>query len=330
MSDKSYGMNRVYIAGPMKDQPGHNVAVFGEIAKHVSVVGLPDTGYVAEVINPAENTYGDTRDQQEVNLRTCLLQVLSADGILLLPGWEGSEGASLEARVAKATGKVFFLATRLNGGWLIRRLPKPPAELVEGAQSPAPVRCWRCNDGFDPCCCEQAWVGEQEARYGSAPKIFPESGPKGDAPLKIGGYSGGKPLAEMGPPADVESGACFVPEWAKPVFVPPDFTVKDSGARQEYASGMVRDIQEGKPDYTLLPYEFLTRWAHHMGKAIPKYGRDNWRCANSEEELIRFRSSAFRHLIQWLNGETDEDHASAVAFNVAAAEYAKGRLEASQ
>lgn len=108
--------------------------------------------------------------------------------------------------------------------------------------------------------------------------------------------------------------------------MPGEFKVKDSGQRQAYDSGMVRDTQEGKPDYTLLPLEFLTRWAMHMTLGAVKYGRDNWRLANSEEELTRFQGSAFRHFVQWLNGETDEDHAAAVAYNVAAAEYVKGRL----
>jgi hypothetical protein len=108
------------------------------------------------------------------------------------------------------------------------------------------------------------------------------------------------------------------------------FTVKDSGQRQEYASGMVRDTQEGKPDYTLLPLEFLERWAAHMTKGAEKYGRDNWRRASGEEELTRFRASAMRHLMQWLRGDRDEDHASAVAFNVAAAEYVEGRIAASK
>lgn len=104
------------------------------------------------------------------------------------------------------------------------------------------------------------------------------------------------------------------------------FVVKDSGVRQEYESGMHRDTQEGKPDYTLIHIPFLTRIAHHLGKGLLKYGRDNWMLANSMEELIRFRSSAFRHLMQWLEGDMDEDHASAVVFNLMVAEYVKERL----
>lgn len=105
------------------------------------------------------------------------------------------------------------------------------------------------------------------------------------------------------------------------------FTTKDSGKREEYASGMRRDTQEGKPDYTLLDPAFLKRWAELMVRGAEKYGRDNWRKANSVVELIRFKSSAFRHFMQWINGDTDEDHAAAVAFNIAAAEYVKTKLE---
>lgn len=105
------------------------------------------------------------------------------------------------------------------------------------------------------------------------------------------------------------------------------YITKDSGARQEYASGMRRDVQDGKPDYTLLDRAFLKRWAELMVRGAKKYGRHNWRKANSQEELERFQASAYRHLVQWLDGETDEDHAAAVAFNLAAAEYVKSKIE---
>ena len=71
----------------------------------------------------------------------------------------------------------------------------------------------------------------------------------------------------------------------------------------------------------------LTRWAAHMTKGAVKYGRENWRLANSQQELDRFKASAFRHLVQWLAGERDEDHASAVLFNVSAAEFVLERIE---
>lgn len=105
------------------------------------------------------------------------------------------------------------------------------------------------------------------------------------------------------------------------------FVVKDSGERMQYDSGMRRDVQIGKPNYRLIDIPFLTRIANHLVKGAEKYGRDNWRLANSEEELDRFQDSAFRHLMQYLNGETDEDHMAAVCFNLMAAEHVKRKME---
>lgn len=110
-----------------------------------------------------------------------------------------------------------------------------------------------------------------------------------------------------------------------------NFITKDSGKRQEYKSGMRRDTQENKPRYDLLvpentPNNMLYRWAMLMERGMDKYGYRNWEKANSQEELIRFKASAFRHFMQWMNGEFDEDHPAAVLFNIQAAEYVKQKL----
>lgn len=110
-----------------------------------------------------------------------------------------------------------------------------------------------------------------------------------------------------------------------------EYVTKDSGKRVEYDSGMRRDVQDGKPDFFLcltdLPYDqqLLTRWAALMERGASKYGRRNWQLAVSDEELERFKSSAFRHFMQWISGESDEDHAAAVLFNINAAEYVKAK-----
>lgn len=118
-----------------------------------------------------------------------------------------------------------------------------------------------------------------------------------------------------------------------PISVPTTFITKDSGKRQSYSTGMVRDLQEGKPDFALImaegmPYDkqMLTRWAALMERGATKYGKRNWEKAGTHEELERFKSSAMRHFMQWFAGELDEDHASAVMFNINAAEYVKWRL----
>jgi hypothetical protein len=112
------------------------------------------------------------------------------------------------------------------------------------------------------------------------------------------------------------------------------YETKDSGKRQEYKSGMNRDLQEGKPRFELITplncskeSSMLYRWAMLMERGMTKYGYRNWEKANSEEELQRFKQSAMRHFMQWINDwDKDEDHASAVMFNIQAYEWLRGKL----
>lgn len=113
----------------------------------------------------------------------------------------------------------------------------------------------------------------------------------------------------------------------------PEYVTLDSGARSTYDSGMVRDTDEGKARFDLLrpkgvPYafQFMTRVADLMTRGAGKYGFRNWEKANSLEEIERFESSAERHMMQWLAGETDEDHAAAVVFNLIAAETTRWKI----
>ena len=102
--------------------------------------------------------------------------------------------------------------------------------------------------------------------------------------------------------------------------------IKDSGKRIAFKSGMKRDIDTGKPRFDLIDLEMLKRWAVHMGDGTKKYGERNWEVADCKEELVRFEASAFRHFIQWMDKENDEDHAAAVMFNIAAGEMVRKKL----
>ena len=105
------------------------------------------------------------------------------------------------------------------------------------------------------------------------------------------------------------------------------YETKDSGQREQYSTGMVRD-SAGKmlrPD--LVDQALLKRWAELMGRGALKYGERNWEKAATQVELDRFRASAYRHFFQWYNGlESTEDHAAAVCFNLAGAEMVKNKL----
>lgn len=111
------------------------------------------------------------------------------------------------------------------------------------------------------------------------------------------------------------------------------YETKDSGKRAQFESGMQRDTQTGKPRFDLtapldIPYDeqLLTRFAKLMGRGADKYTERNWEQADSEEELARMKSSAFRHFMQWYHGETDEDHAAAVLFNLMAFEATQYKM----
>jgi len=112
------------------------------------------------------------------------------------------------------------------------------------------------------------------------------------------------------------------------------FETKDSGQHETYDSGMVRDTEQGKPRFDLLlpldvpfPNQFLTRCAELLERGARKYGERNWEKGKGDKELARAISSAIRHLVQWASGETDEDHAAAVVFNLLQAETLKYRME---
>lgn len=104
------------------------------------------------------------------------------------------------------------------------------------------------------------------------------------------------------------------------------FAVKDSGQRHEFASGMVRDVTEGKTDYSLV-YDgpMLDRWATHLTKGAEKYDKGNWMKAEGDAEMRRFKESAARHFRQWMRGDTDEDHGAAVFFNINGYEFVKDK-----
>ncbi len=112
------------------------------------------------------------------------------------------------------------------------------------------------------------------------------------------------------------------------------WVTKDSGERAQFESGMQRDTEAGKARFDLLvpddvPYEeqMMTRFAMLLSRGAEKYTERNWEKANSKKELNRYKSSAYRHFFQWISGETDEDHAAAVMFNLMCYETIKYKME---
>jgi hypothetical protein len=88
---------------------------------------------------------------------------------------------------------------------------------------------------------------------------------------------------------------------------------------------MLREDKSEKLDWTLVTDgPMFRRWAEHLTKGGVKHGKRNWTLAKPNgQETEDFRAGAFRHFMSWFNGETDEDHAAALFFNVNGVEYLK-------
>ena len=121
---------RYYIAGPMTGYPQFNVPLFDKVATQLRKDGLnvtspaeldsapmralalaSETGDVRDVIS--EGTWGDCLARDVKMLADEL------DAIILLPKWEASRGAILEAFVGLLCGAEFFVWITGDPGYLI-------------------------------------------------------------------------------------------------------------------------------------------------------------------------------------------------------------------
>jgi hypothetical protein len=100
--------------------------------------------------------------------------------------------------------------------------------------------------------------------------------------------------------------------------------VKDSGVREEFSTGAVRDTDEGKGRPELISPIFLKRLALLMEKGAKKYSSRNW---EQGMPVMRYISSALRHINCWVEGYRDEDHLIAAAFNLMAAVHVIEMIE---
>lgn len=105
------------------------------------------------------------------------------------------------------------------------------------------------------------------------------------------------------------------------------FETKDSGQRQEFATGSRRDSREGKGRYDLLPVHAVARLAQLFERGAVKYGDRNW---EKGQPLSRYLDSALRHAFQALDGREDEDHLAGAVWNLMAAIETQHRVRAGE
>lgn len=95
------------------------------------------------------------------------------------------------------------------------------------------------------------------------------------------------------------------------------YTTKDSGKRESFGTGAIRDSRLGKGRYDLISPIAMRRIAGVYERGAVKYGDDrNW---ERGMPISRMLDSTIRHVFQYLEGMRDEDHLAQAAWNLLAA-----------
>ena len=93
------------------------------------------------------------------------------------------------------------------------------------------------------------------------------------------------------------------------------YKTKHSGDKQEFATGMHREVKTGVPRYDLIPTEVLERLAMLYARGAEVYGDRNWEKGQPWSNTF---ASLLRHVYSWRKGDRSEDHGAAVLWNMIA------------
>jgi hypothetical protein len=98
---------KLYIAGPMSGYVDLNFPAFHAEAARLRALGF-------EIVNPAEIDVGPNPDWLTA-MRADIRELVTCDGIALLPGWEQSRGAVVEHTLARGLGLRVMQARHIVG-----------------------------------------------------------------------------------------------------------------------------------------------------------------------------------------------------------------------
>ncbi|OQA51151.1 MAG: hypothetical protein BWY47_00198 [Bacteroidetes bacterium ADurb.Bin302] len=89
----------------------------------------------------------------------------------------------------------------------------------------------------------------------------------------------------------------------------------DTGKREFYDAGGMREPSTGKGRYDMLSPAVLKRLAQHYENGARKYEARNWEKGIPDSRCF---DSAIRHMYSWLEGDQSEDHLAAAIWNISA------------
>ena len=143
MNNDNYYESIVYIAGPMTGLPDYNYEAFNTAAA-ILRFAYPKI----LVINPAEQFDGVQTHPREDYLREDIKQLLRSDTIVMLEGWQASEGATLEFDIAQALGLEIKMLDMDRSGIILRNLDGYDIDVRDEADMDACEGCDGCDPGL--------------------------------------------------------------------------------------------------------------------------------------------------------------------------------------
>lgn len=92
----------------MSGYPEHNYPAFYEAERCLREAGF------SNLVNPANHSDGVGQDlPYSYYIRESILDVLKVSGMIILPGWQDSEGACLEIKIAELLGYPIYTLAKI-------------------------------------------------------------------------------------------------------------------------------------------------------------------------------------------------------------------------
>jgi len=100
---------------------------------------------------------------------------------------------------------------------------------------------------------------------------------------------------------------------------------KEEPNLEHFPSGSIRDSQEGRGRYDLIPPGPYKRLALRTELGAKRYGDNNWK---KGQPLERYLNSLKRHITEYELGDRSEDHLAAGAWNLFSAMWTEDEIKA--
>lgn len=297
-------MATLYVCGPMTGLPDYNYPAFHEAAARLRKLGWT-------VLNPAENFGGDQTLPYGTYMSEAVKQVASLtgknDAIALLPGWEKSRGATMEALIAQRMGVRVLNA--MTGGPMaipeltVRLAPEPVEE---------PTKPDEDYDGT-----VEMWLAEDAVKqmHNDLAREGPVCGPLDERTSTI------KRIAVNLPAGDLHRVLQeHLDDLSREIVksTAPQQARSSEGDAQNTTSSTPRLLESQKPTNPkdligsnkvpmyLFPATAIALGSLAMLDGALKYGRDNFRAIGVRATI--YVDAALRHIYRWLEGnDLDQD-----------------------